>query len=294
MTSANGTPADIFRRPSAAFPCFARGALPPGEAAGTARAGLASLAFLAAGLTIALPPTAATAAERGQAARVHKAVKAPAARTIAHRRAAPTRAPRLRDAPEELLPVAATPAELAAAGIPAAPRGACLAAARRAEKVHGLPDGLLVAIALSESGLHAYALSIGGKAHYPADLASARHLLAEAPARGSVMAGCVQVNARIHARGSDWPLDPVRSADWAGGVIRRWHTETGSWAEALRRWHGGSPASTRHLLCRVQAKMAVTAPGSASLGTFACPEGPAWQAQRNGAALLEVAEAQGD
>jgi hypothetical protein len=38
------------------------------------------------------------------------------------------------------------------------PRAACLAATREAEITHGLPEGLLTAIALNESGLHAYAL----------------------------------------------------------------------------------------------------------------------------------------
>ncbi|WP_254453758.1 hypothetical protein [Siccirubricoccus sp. G192] len=163
--------------------------------------------------------------------------------------------PRLPDAPQELLPPQATEAATRQA---ASPRGACLDAARRAERIHGLPQGLLVAIALSESGLHAHALSIGGRAHYPEDLATARRLLRAAG--GAAMAGCVQVNAGVHARGSDWPLDAERSADWAGGLLRRWFMETGSWAAALRRWHGGSPASSRHAMCRVRAKLEVTAP----------------------------------
>ena len=61
---------------------------------------------------------------------------------------------------------------------------------------------------------------------------------------------------------ADWPLDAERAADWAGGLLRRWHTETGSWTAALARWHGGSPASTRRVVCRVRAKLEVTAPGS--------------------------------
>ncbi|MBL6458512.1 transglycosylase [Belnapia sp. T6] len=172
------------------------------------------------------------------------------------------------------------------------PRAACLAAARRAEAVHGLPSGLLVAVALSESGLHAHALSIGGRAHYPETLVAARQLLAAAPARHTVMAGCVQVNARVHARNSDWPLDPVRATDWAGGILRRWYTETGSWEEAIRRWHGGGSASASRVVCRVRAKLEVTAPGSALLRGQPCRESETLQARRNGANLLEVAEMQ--
>jgi hypothetical protein len=196
------------------------------------------------------------------------------------------RQPRLPDAPQELLPPA-----LAETGPKLGPRAACLAAARRAEAVHGLPDGLLVAIALSESGLHAHALNIGGHSYFPEGRAAARALLLGAASGRSVMAGCVQVNARVHARGADWPLDPVRSADWAGGLLRRWHTETGSWAEALRRWHGGSAASTRRVMCRVRAKLEVTAPGSDLLHDQGCSQGEIARVRRSGAALLEVAEA---
>jgi hypothetical protein len=195
-------------------------------------------------------------------------------------------APRLPDAPQELIPPAV------ATALPSSPRAACLAAARRAERVHGLPQGLLVAVALSESGLHAHALSIGGRAYFPDDLPTARRMLTQAPAGHSVMAGCVQVNARVHARGADWPLDPVRATDWAGGLLRRWYTETGRWEEAIRRWHGGSPASSQRVVCRVRAKLEVTAPGSALLRGQPCRETDTLQARRNGATLLEVAEMQ--
>lgn len=194
---------------------------------------------------------------------------------------------RLPDAPQDLLP-APSPYRRAGATLP--PRAACLAAARRAEQVHGLPQGLMVAIALSESGLHAYALNIGGRAHFPEDGATARALLARAGGR-SVMAGCVQVNAGVHARGSDWPLDAERAADWAGGLLRRWYRETGSWTTALARWHGGSPASTRRVLCRVRAKLEVTAPGSDVLGDAGCSGTEIARVRRSGATLLEIAEA---
>lgn len=170
------------------------------------------------------------------------------------------------------------------------PRIACLTAIRRAERTHGLPEGFLVAVALSESGLHAHALNIGGRAYYPEDPGEARALLRRSGGR-SVMAGCVQVNAGVHARGADWPLDPVRSANWAAGNLQRWHQQTGSWTEALRRWHGGSPAGTRRLICRVRAKLEVTAPGSDILSGTGCAGGEMARVRRSGAALLEVAEA---
>jgi hypothetical protein len=194
--------------------------------------------------------------------------------------------PRMRDAPQELIPVLAPDPRL----IHASPRSACLAATERAEEVHGLPRGLLTAIALAESGLHAYALSIGGRAYFPEDAETARRLMDQAPAGRSIMAGCVQVNARVHARHAHWPLDPYVSADWAAGILARWHRETGSWSEALRRWHGGSPASTHRLVCRVRAKLEVTSPGSGIFDHWRCDGGSAARVRRTAATHLATAE----
>lgn len=176
-----------------------------------------------------------------------------------------------------------------------APRAACLQAAHEAERAHALPSGLLVALALSESGLHAYALNIAGRAHYPADRATARRLMTQARAEGQpVMAGCVQVNWRVHVpSGADWPLDPRRSADWAARRLRATYDSTGSWAEALRRWNGGGAAS-QHLVCRVRGKLQAIAPGSQLLDAEPCRETLLARERRNGRALVELAEADGE
>lgn len=193
----------------------------------------------------------------------------------------------MRDAPQELLPAFDPQLRGATRG----PRAACLLATRRAEDIHGLPRGLLTAIALSESGLHAHALSIRGTPHYPSDLNEARQLLRQA--RGSVMAGCMQVNAGVHARGQEWPLDPFTAADWAGGMLARWARENNdSWTEALRRWHGASRGNTRSLVCRVRAKLEVTNPGSDLFQSVRCPETQAQRLRNDAAAHLQTAEAQ--
>lgn len=170
----------------------------------------------------------------------------------------------------------------------AGPRATCLEAARSAEVRHGLPEGLLVALALSESGLHAYALNVDGRAHFPADLGTARRLLAGGR---SVMAGCLQVNVNAHARGQDWPLDPWRAADWAADHLRGFHDRTGDWARALRRWHGGTPASSQRVVCRVRGKLAAAAPGSRLFEGQGCGAGEVARVGRDGLALLELAEA---
>lgn len=251
-----------------------------------------------AGLWVAMAPATAAAAppRGGQEVRKGTPARPAAAPARAHQRHAARRpvrhartaaaVPRMRDSAQELVPVAASDAALDGLS----PRAACLAAVRRAEAVHGVPSGLLSAVALAESGLHAYALNIGGRAHFPGSRDEARALLASARPGASIMAGCVQVNARVHARGSDWPLDPMRSADWAGGMMARWARETGSWGEAVRRWHGGSPASTQRLVCRIKAKMEVTGADQDVFRDWSCDGAQTARVRRNGEIHLTRAE----
>ena len=171
------------------------------------------------------------------------------------------------------------------------PRAACLDAAREAEREHRLPEGLLVGIALNESGLHAHALNIGGRAYYPDNREEALRLIRSAG--GRAMAGCVQVNVAVHARGGqDWPLDPYKATDWAANYLRQHYETYGDWSMALVRWHGGSPGQTTQLVCRVRSKIDVVAPDS-SLFSERCRGTQTQMAafRRNGRALLELAEA---
>ena len=188
-------------------------------------------------------------------------------------------------------PKVETPPPTTAARESASPRAACLAASRQAELKHQLPEGLLTAIALNESGLHAYALNLRGRAYFPATREEARRLLRAAGGRG--MAGCFQINTGVHAaRGEDWPLDPVRAADWAAQYMVQHYQSHGDWSVAVVRWHGASPRQANNLICRVHSKLEVTAPGS-TLFADRCQSGaPQWaRVRQNGATMLEVAEA---
>ncbi len=168
------------------------------------------------------------------------------------------------------------------------PRALCLDATRAAERRHGIPEGLMTAIALAESGLHAYAMNVSGRPHYPTEAGEARRLYLASQGAGSIMAGCVQVNARVHARNDPWPLDPDRSADWGAAYLRQHYDRIGDWAGAIRRWNGGGPGNNG-LVCRVHAKLAVVNPRSDALRGAPC--GTNMAEQRNGRAHLEVAEA---
>jgi len=170
------------------------------------------------------------------------------------------------------------------------PRAACLTALRSAERRHNLPPGLLVAIGLNESGLHAHALSIRGRAVFPETRAEADRLLL-ASGGASVMAGCLQINAGVHARGQTWPLDPRAAADWAADFLHTNHQRTGDWAEVLRRWHGASPRNAGTYLCRIRGKLEVVQPDSPIFANQRCAPANMARLRQNGAAHLEIAEA---
>jgi hypothetical protein len=174
---------------------------------------------------------------------------------------------------------------------PPSPRAACRVAARQAEITHGVPEGLLTAIALSESGLHAYALNLRGRAYFPNSREEASRMLEAAGGRG--MAGCFQINAGVHAaRGEDWPLDPPKAADWAARYLVRHYKDQGDWGRAVLRWHGASASRGTQIICRVHSKLEVTAPGSTLFADRCRPGAPQWaRVRQNGAARLEVAEA---
>ncbi|SHJ75111.1 Transglycosylase SLT domain-containing protein [Roseomonas rosea] len=280
MTSAPRLSAPPGRLPNAAFPCAMPRSAPPTRAGSptrrrqsrVARAALAStlvisLGFMAAGCATADEPELASQPNPSPA-----------------------------QLPQNIRPVSlvspgttirARPAVLRRTDLDS-PRAACLDAVRQAELAHNIPEGLMVAISLAESGLHAHAMNIGGRAYYPDTPEEARRIYRAAPARSYVMAGCVQVNARVHARNSDWPLDPWRSADWGAGYLRQHYETYGNWADAIRRWNG---AGNDKLACRVQAKLQVTNPDSDVLDNVRCGNTAIARERRNGAALLEIAEA---
>ena len=161
---------------------------------------------------------------------------------------------------------------------PGTPRAACLDATRAAEARHDLPAGILVAIALNESGLHSYAMNVRGRTVVPRTHEQA--LAIYRANRGAVMAGCVQVNARVHARGQEWPLDANSSAEWAARFLRATYARTGSWAESVRIWHGGRAGSTVRYACRLRTRLDVTAPGSGLFSELNCGGGNSAYAQR--------------
>lgn len=170
----------------------------------------------------------------------------------------------------------------------------CVAAARVAEAATGLPEGLLVAVAVVESALHPYAVGSERDARYAATPAQAmRAVRAMAPAARSVSGGCFQVNIGVHAKRSPaWVFDPGESAIFAARLLDDLRRRHGDWAAALAAYNGAAPQGTagRAYACRVRAALAEVAPASvAAIRPGGCASATTRALRAKAATLLAIA-----
>ena len=131
------------------------------------------------------------------------------------------------------------------ASIEPTPTQGCWRAAATAERTGALPPGLLTAIAGAESGMHPTALRVDGRGIYPATAGEARVIARRALGQAqSVMAGCMQVNLRVHdPRGELWALEPDKAAHWAANYLTVLHDKLGSWRSAISVYGGDNGRS---------------------------------------------------
>jgi len=169
----------------------------------------------------------------------------------------------------------------------------CLEAARVAETVYRVPEGLLVAIAIVESALHPFALGTGAASRFPTTLGEARRE-AEAMRRGarSLSAGCFQLNLRVHGQeAGEWAFDAHASALFAAALLDDARARGGSYTAALALYHGAGPASASGVayVCRVRSALAEVAPASLSVLPLRCPPRSGLATAAKARALLALA-----
>jgi len=135
--------------------------------------------------------------------------------------------------------------------------GACRHAIAAAEPAAGLPPGLLLAIALVESGLprpgtgalHPWPWSwnVEGAPGFAADRAGAIAAVAalQAAGRRSIDIGCMQVNLAWHP-GAFTDLaagfDPARNIAYAAAFLRELRARHGDWPTAIAHYHSAEEA----------------------------------------------------
>ena len=150
---------------------------------------------------------------------------------------------------------------LAGPGLANAPD--CEALAEEAAARHGIPEGVLAAIARTESGggprssAWPWTLNRAGEGMY---LASAAEALAQLRAiletgHTNVDVGCMQVNWRWHGEAFDSPeqmMDPAANTDYAARfLVDLWRRE-GTWDAAVQAYHSTDPERGAAYLARVE------------------------------------------
>ncbi|HYE50473.1 MAG TPA: transglycosylase SLT domain-containing protein [Azospirillaceae bacterium] len=140
-------------------------------------------------------------------------------------------------------------------------RAGCLDHIGAAEKDAGIPSGLLMAVALVESGNGGsptpYVVNVKGKAVYARTQAEAARFLRDGQGklRTNVTVGCMQLSLTHHRaafRPVEKMLDPQENVRYAARYLARLRSETGSWAGAVARYNGGSVKMAKVYQCKVQ------------------------------------------
>lgn len=168
----------------------------------------------------------------------------------------------------EALPGATRQPDPAMSGLVTTLDGAdCLRLAAAAGAAEGLPEGLLPAISLVESGKSdgkggrlpwPWTLNQGGKSHYLDDAPAALAKLDEILATGTtnVDVGCMQLNWKWHSKAfasrADM-MDPVRNTAYAARFVKELYNQLGSWELATAAYHSTNPDRGQAYLAKVSA-----------------------------------------
>lgn len=132
----------------------------------------------------------------------------------------------------------------------------CAAAVSRAEAAHNIPERLLTAISMVESGRWSpqrqrnvawpWTVMAEGKGQYYPSKRAAIAAIRKLQARGvsNIDVGCMQVNLHYHP--DAFPslsaaLDPVRNATYAAHFLASLKRDHGSWRKAVQHYHSATP-----------------------------------------------------
>ncbi len=130
----------------------------------------------------------------------------------------------------------------------------CEAAAVSAARAAGIPETVLLAIALAESGRRRdgrlrpwpWTVNMEGAGHWFDAPGAALDYVARAREGGAVSfdIGCFQINHRWHGQAFDSVeamFDPLTGARYAAGFLSRLHAEMGNWSAAAGAYHSRTP-----------------------------------------------------
>jgi hypothetical protein len=143
-----------------------------------------------------------------------------------------------------------------------------------AEQELNIPRGLLLSIALVESGQDGspqpFAMNLDGKTVYSDSASEARsHLLdKQGRVRQNATVGCMQLSVQHHRanfRPVERILDPSANVWYAARYLKRLRADSGSWSVAVARYNGGSRSQQREYTCKIYQHLESLDKTSASL-----------------------------
>jgi soluble lytic murein transglycosylase-like protein len=115
-----------------------------------------------------------------------------------------------------------------------------------AEQEYGIPKGLLLAVAKTESNLKSFALNIEGRPIFLADKESALKTIRKALDDGitNIDIGVAQINYKWH--GSNFSnledmISPETNIKYAARLLSNLKQEHGNWHKAIRLYHSAKP-----------------------------------------------------
>ncbi len=143
-----------------------------------------------------------------------------------------------------------------------------------AEQELSIPRGLLLSIALVESGQDGspqpFAMNLDGKTVYSDSASEAKaHLLdKQGRVRQNATVGCMQLSVQHHRanfRPVERILDPSANVWYAARYLKRLRADSGSWSVAVARYNGGSRSQQRDYTCKIYQHLESLDKNSASL-----------------------------
>jgi hypothetical protein len=132
----------------------------------------------------------------------------------------------------------------------------CAAMAGATERAEGIPPGLVLAVALAESGrwLEAdrrsqpwpWTVTAGADSFYLASKQEALQKVRElrAAGRANIDVGCMQINLGYHGdafASLEEALEPASNVAYGARFLKRLRLQTRSWARATARYHSSDP-----------------------------------------------------
>lgn len=131
---------------------------------------------------------------------------------------------------------------------------------RAQEQLLGIPPYLIYAIGHAESGRTVngkfapwrWTLNINGRGlYFDSKEAAIKQLRTALVSRSSIDIGFMQINWKWNGHYFDSPesaLDPATNVAAGAPILRQWYDSTGSWVEAIARYHTGTISTDEELL----------------------------------------------